>query len=660
MIEIILLISYIISSKILLILTTNDIILQLAEVIHITLLLDFLKKYIRKRTLIKIVSRNKKKIVLFLVGVLILTYDILLGIKYLLTPYYLPGDAYSYYIFVLILQGHSKVMFQPNYFVENIIIPSMISQVMNPYIVFGYFVTNFFLQFIGVSLIYKALNKVNANQVHVRFLTILLFLFLFTIPPPANETIYLKIYRIFPDLWGYEYYKLFAIYSTFLVAYLIFRKKAVIGNEVAPLFITSLIFFYPHYGIITYIIDLIFFGKNDKLLIYSLVELAILYITNVTSGFLFLLASSVLLVLFTLGYKIRKITLIIISHIINTFKNATKFVVFCLILTLFVVNIISKSLFPSLKNVGIVDPSTWFYIDLPLVLIMYLWNSKNTNGIYRLHDYDYFIISMIIMQIIIYALSNIPITFVQSEALSPYKSITLFYLLIIVITILKKQIPKKYIILYLNAVISVTLLNWIIYYISYLSYFPTLGNNNVNLQIVDNIIKPLNNSYYVATKDVPLWHLFLFVDSKSLAIHPYAYNQNLTLFAKLMHNFHCFNITFKNQNYIYFSVNYNKCQYYIILGYGTLVNNVFYSKSPIMVVISNDKLLHLRNFPIVKFDNITSIAFLDRLYIVVAKNFNILGYGSAFISYDFPLLLLSLLHLFILLFLTFSNILNFK
>jgi len=656
MIEIILLISYIISSKILLIATTNNIILQLAEVIHIILLIDFLKKYITKRTMIKIKLRKKDKIMLFLVGIFILTYDVLLGIKYLLKPYYLPGDSISYYIFVLIFQGHTNVIFQPNYFIENIIVPSMISEALNPYIVFGYFLMNFFLQFIGVTLIYRGLNIVETNQIYIRFLTILSFLFLFTIPPPANENIYLEIYRIFPDLWGYEYYKLFAIFATFLVAYLIFRKKTVIGNEVAPILIASLIFFYPHYGILIYLVDLIFFGRNTKLLIYSLVELGILYMTNVISGFLFLLVAIVFSAVFIVNYKLQKVILILINHIINPFRNTKNILFFSLILILLIVDTISYSLFSSVRDLGILDPSTWFYIDLPLVLMIYIWNSRNNDTIYRQYFYDYFIIFIMILLILIYTLSNIPITFVQSEALSPYKSVTLYYLLMIMITILNRQITKKYIILYLNVLISIMFLNWIIYYISYFSYFPTLGNTNINLDIVNNIIKSLNNSNYIATKNVPLWHLFLFINSKSLVIHPYAYNLNLSLFIQLIHKSDCFNIIENNQNYVYFSVNYNRCHHYIIIGYGTLVNNVFYSETPIIVVIHNDTLLHLRNFPIVKLDNVTSITFLDRVYIIVARNFNILGYGSAFVSYDLQLFLFSLFHLFILLLLTFLNI----
>jgi len=656
MIEIILLIFYIISSKILLIATTNNIILQLAEVIHIILLIDFLKKYITKRTMVKIELRKKDKIMLFLVGIFILTYDVLLGIKYLLTPYYLPGDAISYYIFVLIFQGHTNVIFQPNYFIENIIVPSMISEALNPYIVFGYFLMNYFLQFIGVTLIYRGLNIVETNQIYIRFLTILSFLFLFTIPPPGNENIYLEIYRIFPDLWGYEYYKLFAIFTTFLVAYLIFRKKTAIGNEVAPILIASLIFFYPHYGILIYLVDLIFFDRNTKLLIYSLVELGILYMTNVISGFLFLLVAIILPAVFTVNYKLQKIILILINHIINPFRNTKNILFFSLILILLIVDTISYSLFSSVRDLGILDPSTWFYIDLPFVLVIYIWNSRNNDTIYRQYFYDYFIIFIMILLILIYTLSNIPITFVQSEALSPYKSVTLYYLLMVMITILNRQITKRYVILYLNVLIPVMFLNWIIYYISYFSYFPTLGNTNINLDIVNNIIKSLNNSNYIATKNVPLWHLFLFIDSKSLVIHPYAYNLNLSLFIQLIHKSGCFNIIENNQNYIYFSINYNRCHRYIIIGYGNLVNNVLYSETPIIVVIYNDTLLHLRNFPIVKLDNITSITFLDRVYIIVARNFNILGYGSAFVSYDLQLFLFSLFHLFILLLLTFFNI----
>jgi hypothetical protein len=648
---------YIISSKILVILSTNNIILQIAEAVHIIILLDFLNKFITKKTIIKIEIREKDIIVLFLVGILILTYDILLGIKYLLTPYYLPGDAISYYIYVLAFQGHSKIIFQPNYFVENIIVPSIISQALNPYIVFGYFVMNFFLQFIGVTLIYRALKTVKINYLYTRFFTILSFLFLFTIPPLANENIYLKIYRIFPDLWGYEYYKLFAIFTTFFIVYFIFRKTS-IGNEVAPILITSLIFFYPHYGILIYLVDLIFFGKNAKILIYSLIELGILYMINVISGFLFLLVVIVLLVVFIANHRLQKITIILINYITGRYRNTRIF--YSLIMLLFILDGISYFLFSSERNLGLLNPSTWFYIDLPLVLIMVIWKNRNNYSKNQLYYHDYFIIFTMILLILIYMLSSVPVTFVQSEALSPYKVITLYYILIIVTIILYKSIPKRYIILYWNILIPLMFLNWIIYYIRYFSYFPTVGNTNINLDIVNNIIKSFNNSYYIATKDIPLWHLFLFIDSTSLVIHPYAYDLNFSSFTQLVNKSDCFNILENTQNYMYFSINHYRCNYYIIIGYGTFVNNVLYSETPIVVVIFNNTLLHIRQFPIVQLDDITRITFQDKLYIIVAKNFNILGYQSLFVSYGALLFLFSLFHLFILLFLALFSALKFK
>jgi hypothetical protein len=73
---------------------------------------------------------------------------------------------------------------------------------------------------------------------------------------------------------------------------------------------------------------------------------------------------------------------------------------------------------------------------------------------------------------------------------------------------------------------------------------------------------------------------------------------------------------------------------------------------PVVVVISNNTLLHIRNHPIVKLDNITRVIYQDGLYIIETKNFNVLGYMPAF-SYGVELFLFTLLHLLILLFLTF-------
>jgi len=652
MLEIILLISYIICSKILIIATTNNIALVITEVIHIVLLLYLLKEYIMNKKIVKIQLRKKDKIVLFLVGILILTYDVLLGVKYLFTPYYLPGDAYSYYIFVLTYQGYTNITFQPTYFVENIVLPSIISQALKPYIVFGYFAMNFFFQLIGITLIYRGLKALGTDQMYIKFFTILSFLFLFTIPPPESEKIYLQIYRIFSDLWGYEYYKLYAIFTTLLVVYLIFRRNATLGNEVAPIFIASLIFFYPHYGILLYLVDLVLFGRNTKILIYSLVEVLILYITNVISGLLLLLSIVVLLAVFFANYNLQKITVLLLNRIMNTFKSTKNIIFFSLTLMLFLVDFVLYFSFSSVKEVGIVDPSTWLYIDLPIILMMTTWTNINTNEKSQ-HSYqNYLIILIMILQILIYTLSNIPVTFVQTEAFNPWRATSLYYILIVMMIVLNRSIPKKYVILYVILLTTLMIINWIMYYIRYLSYFPTLGNSSVNLDIAKNIIVPSNDTYYIATKDFTLWHLFLFINPSSLVIHASAYNQNLTLLLQLIQKSDCFNIATINKYYIFFSMNHHKCHDYVIIGYGTLADNVLHSEPPIVVVISNNTLLHIRNHPIVKLDNMTRVIYQDGLYIIEAKNFNVLGYRPAF-AYGLELFLFMFLHLLILLFLTF-------
>jgi hypothetical protein len=636
----------------LIIATTNSIALVITEVIHIVLLVYLLKEYIMNKKIVKIKLSKKDKIILFIVGILILTYDVLLGVKHLFTPYYLPGDAYSYYIFVLTYQGYTNITFQPPYFVENIILPSIISQALNPYIVFGYFVMNFFLQLIGVSLIYRGLKALEIDQMYIKFFTILSFLFLFTIPPPENEKIYLQIYRIFSDLWGYEYYKLYAIFTTLLVAYLIFRRKATLGNEVAPIFLASLIFFYPHYGILIYLADLLLFGRNTKILIYSLVEVILLYITNIITSLLLSLSIIVLLAVFIANNKLQKITIRVINYILNSFKNTKNTMFFSLILILIFLNTILYFSFSSVKEVGIVDPSTWLYIDLPIILMMTLWTKIYNNEKSQHNYHNYLIIIIMISQILIYTLSNIPVTFVQTEAFNPWRATSLYYILIVMTIVLNRSIPKKYIILYVTVLTALMIFNWIIYYIRYLSYFPTLGNTSVNLDIAKSIIIPSNYSYYIATKDFTLWHLFLFINPSSLVIHASAYNQNLTLFVQLTEKFDCFNITLYNQYYTFLSMNHHKCRDYIIIGYGTLANNVLHSEPPIVVVISNNTLLHIRNHPIVKLDNITRVVNQDALYIIEAKNFNVLGYRPAF-AYGAELFLFTLLHLLILLLLSF-------
>jgi hypothetical protein len=163
---------------------------------------------------------------------------------------------------------------------------------------------------------------------------------------------------------------------------------------------------------------------------------------------------------------------------------------------------------------------------------------------------------------------------------------------------------------------------------------------------------PSNDTYYIATKDFTLWHVFLFINPSSLVIHASAYNQNLTLLLQLIQKFDCFNITAINKYYIFFSMNHHKCHDYIIIGYGTLADNVLHSEPPIVVVISNNTLLHIRNHPIVKLDNMTRVIYQDGLYIIEAKNFNVLGYRPAF-AYGVELFLFTFLHLLILLFLTF-------
>ena len=652
MLEIILLISYIICSKILIIATTNNIALVITEVIHIVLLLYLLKEYIMNKKIVKIQLRKKDKIVLFLVGILILTYDVLLGVKYLFTPYYLPGDAYSYYIFVLTYQGYTNITFQPTYFVENIVLPSIISQALKPYIVFGYFAMNFFFQLIGITLIYRGLKALGTDQMYIKFFTILSFLFLFTIPPPESEKIYLQIYRIFSDLWGYEYYKLYAIFTTLLVVYLIFRRNATLSNEVAPIFIASLIFFYPHYGILLYLVDLVLFGRNTKILIYSLVEVLILYITNVISGLLLLLSIVVLIAVFFANYNLQKITVLLLNRIMNTFKSTKNIIFFSLTLMLFLVDFVLYFSFSSVKEVGIVDPSTWLYIDLPIILMMTTWTNINTNEKSQ-HSYqNYLIILIMILQILIYTLSNIPVTFVQTEAFNPWRATSLYYILIVMMIVLNRSIPKNYVILYVILLTTLMIINWIMYYIRYLSYFPTLGNSSVNLDIAKNIIVPSNDTYYIATKDFTLWHLFLFINPSSLVIHASAYNQNLTLLLQLIQKSDCFNIATINKYYIFFSMNHHKCHDYVIIGYGTLADNVLHSEPPIVVVISNNTLLHIRNHPIVKLDNMTRVIYQDGLYIIEAKNFNVLGYRPAF-AYGLELFLFTFLHLLILLFLTF-------
>jgi hypothetical protein len=604
------------------------------------------------KKIVKIQLRKKDKIVLFLVGILILTYDVLLGVKYLFTPYYLPGDAYSYYIFVLTYQGYTNITFQPTYFVENIVLPSIISQALKPYIVFGYFAMNFFFQLIGITLIYRGLKALGTDQMYIKFFTILSFLFLFTIPPPESEKIYLQIYRIFSDLWGYEYYKLYAIFTTLLVVYLIFRRNATLGNEVAPIFIASLIFFYPHYGILLYLVDLVLFGRNTKILIYSLVEVLILYITNVISGLLLLLSIVVLLAVFFANYNLQKITVLLLNRIMNTFKSTKNIIFFSLTLMLFLVDFVLYFSFSSVKEVGIVDPSTWLYIDLPIILMMTTWTNINTNEKSQ-HSYqNYLIILIMILQISIYTLSNIPVTFVQTEAFNPWRATSLYYILIVMMIVLNRSIPKKYVILYVILLTTLMIINWIMYYIRYLSYFPTLGNSSVNLDIAKNIIVPSNDTYYIATKDFTLWHLFLFINPSSLVIHASAYNQNLTLLLQLIQKSDCFNIATINKYYIFFSMNHHKCHDYVIIGYGTLADNVLHSEPPIVVVISNNTLLHIRNHPIVKLDNMTRVIYQDGLYIIEAKNFNVLGYRPAF-AYGLELFLFTFLHLLILLFLTF-------
>jgi len=657
MLEIILLISYIICSKILIIATTNNIALIITETIHIVLLLYLLKEYVMNKKIVKIKLTKKDKIVLFLVGILILTYDVLLGVKELFTPYYLPGDAYSYYIFVLTFQGYTNVTFHPPYFIENIILPSIISLALKPYIVFGYFAMNYFLQLIGVTLIYRGLKTLEIDQMHIKYFTILSFLFLFTIPPPENEKIYLQIYRIFSDLWGYEYYKLYAIFTTLLVVYLIFRRNTTLGNEAAPILIASLIFFYPHYGILVYLADLVLFGKSTKiLLIYSLLEIITLYISNVITGLLLLLSIIVLLAVFIANYNLQKITVMLMNYIVNTFKNTKKIMFFSSTLILLLVDFILyfsfSSVDSSVKEVGIVDPSTWLFVDLPIILMMTLWTNMNNNEKSKLYYHNYLIISIMVSQIVIYTLSNTPVTFVQTETFNPWRATSLYYILIIMMMVLNRSIPKKYIIFYVTALVALIMFNWIIYYIRYLSYFPTLGNTSVNLDIAETIIIPSYNSYYIATKDFTLWHLFLFINPSSLVIHASAYNQNLTLLVQLIQKFDCFNITMYNKYYIFFSINHRKCHHYIIIGYGTLANNVLHSEPPIVVVISNNTLLHIRNHPIVKLDNITRVIYQDRLYIIEAKNFNVLGYMPAF-AYGFEVFLSTFLHLLILLFLTF-------
>jgi hypothetical protein len=443
MLEIILLISYIICSKILIIATTNDIALIITEVTHVVLLLYLLKEYIMNKKIAKIKLNKKDRIVLFLVGMLILTYDVLLGVKYLFTPYYLPGDAYSYYIFVLTFQGYTNIAFQPAYFVENIILPSIISQAFKPYIVFGYFLMNFLLQLVGVTLIYRGLKALEIDQMYIKFFTIISFLFLFTIPPPENEKIYLQIYRIFSDLWGYEYYKLYAIFTTLLVSYLIFRNKTTLGNEVAPIFIASLIFFYPHYGILLYLIDHILFGRNTKILIYSLVEVIILYISNIITGFLLLLSMIVLLAVFIANYNLQKIAVMLMNYIISAFNNNKNMMFISLTLILFLMDIILYFSFSSVKEVGIVDPSTWLYIDLPMILMMTLWTKINNNKKGQLYHHNYLIILIMLSQILIYTLSNIPVTFVQTEAFNPWRATSLYYILIVMMIVLNRSIPKK-------------------------------------------------------------------------------------------------------------------------------------------------------------------------------------------------------------------------
>jgi hypothetical protein len=256
-----------------------------------------------------------------------------------------------------------------------------------------------------------------------------------------------------------------------------------------------------------------------------------------------------------------------------------------------------------------------------------------------------------VSQILIYTLSNIPVTFVQTEAFNPWRATTLYYILIIMMIVLNRSIPKKYIILYVTVLVTLMIFNWIIYYIRYLSYFPTLGNTWVNLDIAKTIIIPSNNSYYIATIHHTLSHLFLFINPSSLVIHAWAYNENLTLLVQLIQKFDCFNITIYTDYYIFFSMNYHKCDDYIIIGYGTLANNVLYSEPPFVVVISNYTLLHIRNHPIVKLDNITRVIYQDRLYIIEAKNYNVLGYRPAF-AYGVELFLFTFLRLLILLFLT--------
>ena len=652
MLEIILLISYIICSKILIIATTNNIALIITELIHILLLLYLLKEHIVNKKIVKIKLSKKDKIVLFLVGILVLTYDILLGVKYLFTPYYLPGDAYSYYIFVLTFQGYTNIAFQPAYFVENIILPSIISQAFKPYIVFGYFAMNFFLQLIGVTLIYRGLKTLEIDKMYIKFFTMLSFLFLFTIPPPENERIYLQIYRIFSDLWGYEYYKLYAIFTTLLVAHLIFRSKATLGNEIAPIFIASLIFFYPHYGILLYLIDLVLFGRNTKLLIYSLVEIVILYVSNIITGLLLTLSIFVLLAVFIANYNLQRITVMLMKYFISMFKNTKKLLFFTFSLILLLVDVALYFSSSSVKEVGIVDPSTWLYIDLPIILMMTLWTNINNNEKSQQYYNNYLIVSIMISQFLIYTLSNIPVTFVQTEAFNPWRATSLYYILIVMIIVLNRSIPKKYMILYVTVLTTLMIFNWIIYYIRYLSYFPTLGNTHVNLDIAETIIIPSNNSYYIATKDFTLWHLFLFINPASLVIHASAYNQNFTLLVQLIQKFDCFNITMDNKYYIFLSMDRHKCHDYIIIGYGTLTNNVLHSEPPIVVVISNNTLLHIRNHPIVRLDNITRVIYQDGLYIIEAKNFNVLGYRPAF-AYGVELFLYTLLHLLILLLLAF-------
>lgn len=652
MLEIVLLISYIICSKILIIATTKSIALAITEVIHIVLLLYLLKGYIMNKKIVKVKLSKKDKVVLFLVGILILIYDVLLGVKYLFTPYYLPGDAYNYYMFSLTYQGYTNVTFHPSYFVENIILPSIISQALKPYIVFGYFAMNFFLQLISVTLIYRGLKALGIDQMYIKFITILSFLFLFTIPPTENEKIYLQIYRIFSDLWGYEYYKLYAIFTTLMVAYLILRKTTILGDEVTPILIASLIYFYPHYGILLYLIDLVLFGKNTKiLLIYSLVEVVILYFFNVITGILLSLSIIVLLAVFIARFNLQKITVKLMNYVIHRFESTKTIMFFSFALILLLVDFILFFLFFSVKEVGIVDPSTWLYVDLPLILMMTLFTNLNSNEKSQRYYHNYLIILIMVSQILIYTLSNVPVTFVQTETFNPWRATTLYYILIIMSIILDRSISTKYIILYVTILVALMILNWIIYYIRYLSYFPTLGNTWINLDIAEALIIPSNNSYYIATIHHTLSHLFLFINPSTHVIHAWAYNENLTLLVQLIQKFDCFNITMHNIYYVSLSMNYYKCHDYIIIGYGTFANNVLFSEPPFVAVISNNTILHIRNHPIVKLDNITRVIYQYGLHIIEAKNFNVLGYRPAF-AYGVHVFFFTFLHLLILLFLT--------